>query len=459
MADLSLSFDPNKISAASDVASDASSKAGVALSNASDAQSAATAYLDQSVKQASGPTFDHIHFGVGLMLLHMNAKDNLNVGSGFPAFTSAGFNTSFGLRSHEALTEGAANTAFGYQAQVLLTTGGGNTAFGYITQSELTEGDFNTAFGSGTQDQLKTGDENTAFGRMAGWSNITGSRHVCLGAYAGYYEKDTDDKLFIDNRIRASQADARLKALIYGIFDDDTADQYLYFNSHLYVREDLTIAALAGVLKGTAGVVSAITNTTSADYLGGDMAYHTLNQAAVVGLTTADGPTFDHVHLTTSSYCGGNLIFSGAATRNIQHSVDDQSIYVNAGTAFNKGASIQFYGEDQASFPGDVYIIAGSSDRAALGSIVELAFRDAGTYRKLLTLTYAATPVALVTGSLQCTTGFGCNSKTAQTAYASGGAVAPGAGAFGASSAILFANFVTLVTNIRLALVANGIMS
>jgi len=54
---------------------------------------------------------------------------------------------------------------------------------------------------------------------------------------------------------------------------------------------------------------------------------------------------------------------------------------------------------------------------------------------------------------------FGCNTKAAQTAFASGGAVVPGAGAFGASSAALFANFVTLVTNIRLALVANGIMS
>ena len=42
MADLSMSFDPNKISAASDVASDAASKAGVAQSNASDALSSAS---------------------------------------------------------------------------------------------------------------------------------------------------------------------------------------------------------------------------------------------------------------------------------------------------------------------------------------------------------------------------------------------------------------------------------
>lgn len=65
----------------------------------------------------------------------------------------------------------------------------------------------------------------------------------------------------------------------------------------------------------------------------------------------------------------------------------------------------------------------------------------------------------LVDGTGIITGGFGCNSKTAQTAYASGGAVVPGAGAFGFDSAIHAADLATLVTNIRLALVANGIMS
>lgn len=149
-------------------------------------------------------------------------------------------------------------------------------------------------------------------------------------------------------------------------------------------------------------------------------AWATLNQAAVAGLTTTDGPTFDHLHLD------GNITLAGATTRTVSQTADDQCIYINGGTAYTKGASIQFYGEDQASYPGDAYIVAGSSDRAALGSIVELAFRDAGTYRKLLTLTYAATPVGLLTGSFQCTTGFGCNSKTAQTAYVVGAAAPAG---------------------------------
>lgn len=62
-------------------------------------------------------------------------------------------------------------------------------------------------------------------------------------------------------------------------------------------------------------------------------------------------------------------------------------------------------------------------------------------------------------GNLTVVGGFGCNTKAAQAALASGGAVVPGAGAFGASSAVNFAALVTLVTNIRTALVNNGIMS
>jgi hypothetical protein len=58
------------------------------------------------------------------------------------------------------------------------------------------------------------------------------------------------------------------------------------------------------------------------------------------------------------------------------------------------------------------------------------------------------------------TTGFGCNSKTAQTAYASGGALSAYAtGANGFDTAAHAQEIHTLLVNIRAALVANGIMS
>ena len=65
-----------------------------------------------------------------------------------------------------------------------------------------------------------------------------------------------------------------------------------------------------------------------------------------------------------------------------------------------------------------------------------------------------------VAGDLRCSTGFGCNGATPQTAYASGGALAAYAtGAFGLDSDAHMAALHALVVNMRAALVANGIMS
>jgi len=65
--------------------------------------------------------------------------------------------------------------------------------------------------------------------------------------------------------------------------------------------------------------------------------------------------------------------------------------------------------------------------------------------------------------SLTVTTGFGCNGKSAQTAYASGGAVASTSSTnstpYGFTTAAQANGIVTLLNNIQAALVANGIMS
>lgn len=77
-----------------------------------------------------------------------------------------------------------------------------------------------------------------------------------MGHQAGYYETG-NNKLFIDNAARASEADARIKALIYGVFDAATANQSLRINGAV------SLGAAAGanqtVIDGTgfgAGVAS-----------------------------------------------------------------------------------------------------------------------------------------------------------------------------------------------------------
>ena len=63
-------------------------------------------------------------------------------------------------------------------------------------------------------------------------------------------------------------------------------------------------------------------------------------------------------------------------------------------------------------------------------------------------------------GGFEAVGGFGCNTKTAQTAYASGGALAAyGAGANGFDSGANASALHAMVVSIRAALVANGIMS
>ena len=64
-----------------------------------------------------------------------------------------------------------------------------------------------------------------------------------------------------------------------------------------------------------------------------------------------------------------------------------------------------------------------------------------------------------ITGNLRCSTGFGCNGKTPQTAYATVAAAALVAGAKGMDTDANFATLYNLVVAMRAALIANGICS
>jgi hypothetical protein len=131
------------------------------------------------------------------------------------------------------MTSGNFNTAVGYGT--LATVNGGqyqNTALGAQALTKATGGSENTALGSYSLYNNLTGSNLTAVGNQAGYTSASGSGSVFLGNYAGFYET-ASNKLFIDNTLRASEADGRAKALVYGIFDAATANQYLTVNGHL----------------------------------------------------------------------------------------------------------------------------------------------------------------------------------------------------------------------------------
>lgn len=104
-----------------------------------------------------------------------------------------------------------------------------------------------------------------------------------------------------------------------------------------------------------------------------------------------------------------------------------------------------------------VRMLTGGTERAGIGLIADALVLTTGTTARL---TIAAAGGATFASTLVVTGAFGCNTKTAQTAYASGGALAAyGAGANGFDSGANASALHALVVSIRAALVANGIMS
>lgn len=125
-----------------------------------------------------------------------------------------GQNTSLGYLTMNARTSATSNVGIGYRALRRLTEGTTNVVIGADAGAFFTTAVGNTAIGQGSM-LLGTGDNNTGVGQNSLNGCVTGTGNVCLGYSAGYYETGSN-KLFIDNAERANEADARVKALVYG---------------------------------------------------------------------------------------------------------------------------------------------------------------------------------------------------------------------------------------------------
>lgn len=159
------------------------------------------------------------------------------------AVTTAASVSAFGASCLISVTQGSCNSGFGTSCLGYLRTGLRNSGFGYECLLNATGSD-NSAFGNTAMRTLTSGNNNTAYGAYAGYSASDVSNCVFFGYKAGYYET-ASNKLFIDNAQRASEADARVKALIYGIFAATTAGQSLYFNANVYVSDALDVNGAA----------------------------------------------------------------------------------------------------------------------------------------------------------------------------------------------------------------------
>lgn len=128
----------------------------------------------------------------------------------------------------QSLSTGNSNVAVGVAALQNVTDGFGNVGIGTLAGAYIT-GIYNTLIGDNAG-CLITGNYNVAIGFYAGKN--AGSSGVFVGSLAGIYETGSS-KLFIDNTTRGGEADARIKALIYGEFHADPVSQLLRVNAVL----------------------------------------------------------------------------------------------------------------------------------------------------------------------------------------------------------------------------------
>ena len=179
---------------------------------------------------------------IGSSALRLNTTGNENVALGNNTLynnVTGSYNVAVGRSALQTQWFGEYNTAIGYNA---LNQGDGkyNTAVGYCameTQGAGSSSWYNSAFGVYAL-RNSTATHNTAIGYSALYTNVSGNNNVALGYQAGYYETESN-KLFIDNQQRASEADARLKALVYGVFDAAVANQIFTVNAKLDVAGDM----------------------------------------------------------------------------------------------------------------------------------------------------------------------------------------------------------------------------
>ena len=111
---------------------------------------------------------------------------------------------------------------------------------------------FGTNIGARAGYNADTATRFTNIGSFAGQGITTNGGGINIGCEAGFYETGAD-KLFIDNAKRTDEADARVKALVYGQFDAAVANQFLTVNGDFHAN-------------GTAYVTTALRGETSLWY-------------------------------------------------------------------------------------------------------------------------------------------------------------------------------------------------
>lgn len=157
-------------------------------------------------------------------------------------------NTYIGFQVGATQTSGYGNTGVGLQALQSITTGYHNTGLGIHALIGIESGFANVAVGGGCMEFITTGAGNVGVGMYAGRDVGGADGCVFIGHRAGMYDS-ADDSFYVDNQDRADVAGCRSKALLYGLFNADPAQQKLVINAGLFYLPHIPTSS-AGLTSG-----------------------------------------------------------------------------------------------------------------------------------------------------------------------------------------------------------------
>ncbi|MES3019399.1 MAG: hypothetical protein V4721_16550 [Bacteroidota bacterium] len=245
--------------------------------------------------------------------------------------TTGGTNTAIGnLAMGIGIVTGDNNVGVGNEALMSCTIGRLNTVVGYQAFSNSTTSQYSTIVGANAFYLHTGGDDNTGLGRQVGYYNTTGINNTYIGSYAGqgnanyvasggvylgyfagYYEGSNNNKFFVDNQDRTSQALGRSLSLMYGIFGATTALQFLTVNAHLLISEDIQFTTkIIDITSGDSATIDSPAGRFRKDNSGTTFtltnSYITAN--SVVQLTPANA-NIDATAVTWTKLCGaGSMV-------------------------------------------------------------------------------------------------------------------------------------------------------
>lgn len=216
----------------------------------------------------------NVAFGVSGLYQNTTGNNNVSIGGGLGNNTTGNASIAVGQYSLSANVTGSNNTATGVYA-LTSSTGDNNTAFGYQSLLRTTASN-STALGSYAGNNT-TGGNNTFIGYYSGYTGTAETDSVFLGAYSGYYETG-NNKFFINNvtSVGSNEADARTKAMMYGVFASTPASQTLRINASVGIQVNPTAylhlpagttAASTSPLKFTSGSLQTTAEAGAVEFL------------------------------------------------------------------------------------------------------------------------------------------------------------------------------------------------